>query len=76
MHVVVVDAGDVGVGDHDEGETAQSAETVGEAYGDEGKGEIGRGEEGGLIERWAAMSTGCQSLNGLLQELEVPNEVG
>ena len=58
MDVVVVDAGDVRVRDDDEGEIAEGLDSVGEADGEEGEGEVCRGEEGGCGERWSAM-TGC-----------------
>ena len=46
MDVVVIDAGDVRVRDDDEGEVAQGLDSVGEADGKEGEGEVCRGEEG------------------------------
>lgn len=40
MDVVVVDAGDVGVRDDDEGEVAEGLDSVGQADGQEGEGEV------------------------------------
>ena len=42
--------------DDDVGQVAEGLETVGEADGDEGEGEVGGGEEGELGEWWTAMS--------------------
>ena len=44
MDVVVVDAGDVGVRDDDEGEVAECLDPMGEADGEEGEGEVCGGE--------------------------------
>ena len=46
VDVVVVDAGDVRVRDDDEGEVAEGLDSVGEADGEEGEGEVCGGEEG------------------------------
>lgn len=46
MYVVVVNAGDMRVRDDDEGEVAECLDSVGEADGQEGKGEVCRGKEG------------------------------
>lgn len=46
VEVVVVDAGDVGVGDDDVGEVAEGLDAVGETDGEEGEGEVGGCEEG------------------------------
>ena len=56
MGVVVVDAADIGVGHDYEGEVSQGMEAVGQSDREEGEGEVGRREEGGLGEWWAAMS--------------------
>ena len=59
VDVVVVDAGDVRVRDDDEGEVAESLDTMGEADWEEGEGEICGGEESGCGEWGMAMSGGC-----------------
>ena len=46
VHVVVVDLGDVGVGDDDVGEVAEGFDAVGEADGEDGEGEVGGFVEG------------------------------
>ena len=46
MDVVVVDAGDVWIGDDNEWEVAEGLNSVGEADGQEREGEVGGGEEG------------------------------
>lgn len=46
MDVIVVDAGDVRIGDNDEGEIAESLNSVSEADGQEGEGEVCGGEDG------------------------------
>ena len=59
VNVVVVDAGDVRVRDDDEGEVAECLDAMSEADGEEGEGEVCRGEEGGCGERGTAMSGDC-----------------
>lgn len=44
MDVVVVDAGDVGIRNDDEGEVAESLDAMGETDGQEGEGEVCGGE--------------------------------
>ena len=46
MDIIVVDAGDVRIGDNDEGEIAESLNSVSKADRQEGEGEIRGGEEG------------------------------
>lgn len=48
MHVIVVDLGDMGVRDDDEGEVAEGLDAVREASGEDRQRKIGRGLEGGL----------------------------
>jgi hypothetical protein len=48
VHVVVVDFADVWVGDDDVREVAEGLDPVGEADGEEGEGEVRRGEQGVL----------------------------
>ena len=59
MDVVVVDAGDVRVGDDDEGEVAECLNAMGEADWEEGEGEVCGGEESRCGERRTAMSGNC-----------------
>lgn len=57
MLVVVVDFGDIAVGDDNVGEVAQSLDPVGEADGEKGEGEARRREKGFGGQWRAAMST-------------------
>lgn len=56
VHIVVVDARDVGVRDYNEWQVAQSLDATGEANRQQVEGEIGRGEKGGFGQRWTTMS--------------------
>lgn len=46
MYVIVVDPGDVGIGDDDEREVAEGLDAVGETDRKEGEGEVCGREEG------------------------------
>ena len=67
MDIVIVDAGDVGVRNDNEGEVAESLDSVGEADGQEGKGEVGGGKEGGCGGGWRAMSVHWVLADGSLR---------
>ena len=59
MDVVVVDAGDMGVRDDDEGEIAESLDAMSEPDWEEGEGEVCGGEESRCGQRGTAMSGNC-----------------